>query len=99
MWIFFGLVWATFGAFGGMIANERGGDPLLGFIVGLLFGPLGLIAAFYLGDEVSREQKLIEAGDRKRCPTCSELVRPSAKLCRYCGHDFAALHLQVSDAA
>lgn len=26
--------------------------------------------------------------DNKECPRCAELVRPRAKVCRYCGHDF-----------
>lgn len=99
MWLFFGLVWLAFAATAAMIADLRGGPGGLGFILGFLLGPFGLIAAFYLGDEQSREQALIESGRRKPCPACAELVKPEAKVCRYCGHDFTALHLRRADAA
>lgn len=79
-----------------MIANLRGAPAPFGFVLGFLFGPFGLIAAFYLGDEEWREDALIERRRRKRCPDCAELVKPQARVCRYCRHDFAALDLSPS---
>ncbi len=30
-----------------------------------------------------------EIGQRKRCPRCAEVVRARARMCRFCGHEFA----------
>ena len=32
------------------------------------------------------EQQLISEG-MKKCPHCAELIKPDAKVCRYCGRD------------
>ncbi len=46
--------------------------------ISILLGPIGwLIAA------VSKE-------NLKKCPFCSESVKPDAKVCRYCGRDLPA---------
>jgi hypothetical protein len=92
-WFLAGVGSLFLGMIAALIASARGGDGILGFILGLLFGPFGIVAAFYLGDEKSRERKDIDLGYRKRCRDCAELVKTEARICKYCGCDFEALEL------
>ena len=35
----------------------------------------------------------------KKCPACAETVQPDAKVCRYCGHQFAELEAAPEPAS
>jgi len=72
-------------------ANIRGRSGIGWFFYALLFWPLALINLLIIPprqDVVDRY--LIEAGERRRCPHCLELVKPAATVCRYCGSTLAA---------
>ena len=84
------MFWIICGAVAAMIASSKGGSGVLGFIVGLLLGPLGIVAAFFLGGEEQKAAKELEAGIAKKCPRCAELVKPDALVCKHCGHEFEA---------
>lgn len=100
MWLYLAIaLWSLFGFAAAVIAEHRGSDAIGGFILGFLFGPFGLIFAYYMGDETMRENKLIEQGLKKRCPTCMEVAYREAKICPHCRHDFTALQLRASDRA
>lgn len=71
-----------------MIASSKGGSALIAFFVGLLFGPFGIIAAFFMGSESAVEAGKIAAGESKKCPRCAELVKTDAKVCKHCGNEF-----------
>ena len=45
------------------------------FLLGLLLGPLALVAA-------ALTSRL------KKCPSCAETIKHGAKVCRYCRHQF-----------
>lgn len=94
VWVVMGIVLALFGVTGSIIENDRGGGGFVGFVLGFLFGPFGLIWAYYSGDQGSIEARDIKAGRLKCCPDCAEAVRRSAIICRHCGHDFSALELK-----
>ena len=81
-----------------IIAHLRGGEGLLGFACGLFFGPLGIVAAIFLGDEQGRAAKRVRAGRAKKCPMCAEAVLAEALICRFCGHRFDR-ELVLNDAA
>ena len=38
---------------------------------------------------LARRQRSASAG-RQPCPYCAELIKPEAKVCRYCGRDLPA---------
>jgi hypothetical protein len=71
-----------------MIASSKGGSGVAGFFAGALLGPLGIVAAFFMGSEEGRAEKMLAGGGKKKCPQCAELVQADAKVCRYCQHSF-----------
>ncbi|MCB2050027.1 MAG: hypothetical protein KDE63_01235 [Novosphingobium sp.] len=87
--VFFGLVAMT-------IAEERGDAGLEGFFVGAIFGPIGVVIAYWLGDQEAKDIADVESGRRKVCPDCAELVRPQARVCRYCSHAFGPPPLELT---
>ena len=84
------VIWIAFGVLSAVVATGKGRDGCGWFLMGILLGPIGLIAAFVASPN---EEKVIESGERKRCPFCAELVRTEAIKCRFCGES-----LQRSDA-
>ena len=94
-WVLLFVLWLPFVIAGAQIGAQRGDDALSGALLGLFFGPIGLVIAFYLGDEASREARLIRLGERIRCPKCAALARPEASHCERCGQSIP-LELEVS---
>lgn len=84
------VLWLICGGISAMIASSKGGSGLIGFIVGFLLGPLGIVVAFFLGSEKGAAEKEVAGGTKKKCPRCAELVQPDALVCKHCGHEFAA---------
>ncbi|NBW11762.1 MAG: hypothetical protein EBR82_27395 [Caulobacteraceae bacterium] len=69
------LLWVACGAIGGVAANVRGWNVVVGILAGLLLGPLALLLFFVGG--------IIAAGG-KTCPECAEKIKAAAKVCRFC---------------
>ena len=64
IWILSALIAAAIGA--------KKGEGILGFIIGIIFGPLGVIFA------------LLSKGNRVKCPACKELINKDASRCPKC---------------
>lgn len=84
------ILWLICGGVAAMIASSKGGSGGLGFLVGVLLGPFGIIIAFFMGSENKLAEKQVAAGAKKKCPRCAELVQADAQVCRHCGHEFGA---------
>jgi hypothetical protein len=66
--------WLLCGIVAAMIGRRKGAG-CVGFVVGLILGPIGIIIA------------LVMKGNRKACPFCKELVNRDATVCPHCQKD------------
>lgn len=65
------LIWVViFGAFGAIV-GARGNARGTGMLLGILFGPIGILVSFALDK-------------RDRCPKCKSRVEPGAMICSKC---------------
>ena len=64
IWFFCGLV--------GALCGKYKGQPFLGFIIGLLLGPIGWLIILLSGDV------------RPKCEACREVIDPKATVCPHC---------------
>lgn len=62
----------VFGFIGSALGEHLKGRPVAGFWMGLLFGPLGLLALMIFSD------------GRKKCHTCGEPMQAKWKSCPHC---------------
>lgn len=70
------LVWVLC-AIAAAIIGSRKGEAGMGFILGALLGPFGVLFA------------LLSQGNRKPCPYCKELIRKEATVCPHCQKDLS----------
>ena len=65
------IIWIICGVIAGIIGTRKG-QRRSAFVIGFLFGPLGIVLA------------LVRKGDRRECPHCRELVHQEARACPHC---------------
>jgi hypothetical protein len=77
-------VCAVCGAIAALIARHRGWNPVLGFAIGLLAGPLGvagIVVASFL--DVKPNPKMYSTTQRY-CPACRAVMPWNELFCPYC---------------
>ncbi|GEM_PF-4770656 len=61
----------------------------MGLILGLVFGPIGLILVLMSGINAPQlELRGLKRGRLTKCPVCSRVVYAKEARCRFCGHEF-----------
>jgi len=70
------LILGLFFAIVAALIGSRKGQGGLGFILGLLFGPFGILIM------------LFTKGSRRECPYCKEIVKQDATVCPHCQREF-----------
>lgn len=72
------------------ISSKKGRGKVAAFILGFLFGPLGLLVVLILPkDQKKLEDEEFLAGRSCYCPSCGETVWSQAKKCRHCKADLS----------
>ncbi|MDT8383313.1 MAG: zinc ribbon domain-containing protein [Gammaproteobacteria bacterium] len=69
------LLWLLFGFASALVASSRGGRGFLYFIIGVIFGPFGLLFSFLAGP------------DKIECQFCKKTIREDATVCPHCQHE------------
>lgn len=67
----FFTLWFLCGIAAGLVGASKG-EGILGFIVGFVLGPIGLIGA------------ILSTGNKRRCTACRTYIDPKATLCPNC---------------
>ncbi len=75
------------GLVGALITSSKQGG-CAGFLLGFLFGPIGILIAAVMANQSQIRQ---DTNLRYPCPYCAELILRDAKVCRFCGRDVEPL--------
>ena len=95
MELFIGL-WLLCGVLAAVVGGAKGRSGCAWFIVGVLAGPLGLLAA--VGMPVVVQTENTDSGNFRKCPACAESIRREARLCKHCGHSLTDDELSAAEA-
>lgn len=68
--IFLGVLFVC-GIIAALIGSKKG-EGALGFFVGFIFGPIGILIT------------ILSRGNRQQCKNCKEIIHKKAIVCRHC---------------
>ena len=64
---------------GGVVMESKGRSKFVGEVLGMIFGPIGLMICFcFPKDEVAVAKRLSERGIKKKCSECGSLIDVNA---------------------
>jgi hypothetical protein len=81
------IIWLVCAVVSGSVGTRKGRTGL-GWVLGILLGPIGLIIIAVVPENTERvENTALLSGELKKCPYCAELIKRQANVCRYCGRE------------
>lgn len=72
------VIWVICAILSGTVGRGKGRTGL-GWFLGIILGPLGLLIVAVLPPG--------EGEGMKKCPYCAELVKAEARICKHCGKE------------
>jgi hypothetical protein len=85
------IIAGFFGFITGAIAQNKGRNAFVWAIFGFLLFIVALPLILVLPpDTAAIESKQLRSGNARKCPSCSELVKVQAVVCKHCGRDLPA---------
>jgi hypothetical protein len=81
---------ALLGLIPAMIARGKGRRFALWWVYGFLLFIVALPHALLLKPNVKQIEEQQAAQGLRKCPFCAEMIKPDARVCRYCGRDLPA---------
>lgn len=88
------IIWICFGIISAMIASNKGNSTFVGFLLGALLGPIGLLISWASSNNEEELRK--RKGENKKCPYCAEYVKDDAIVCKHCGRTLRTNEPQMS---
>ncbi len=82
------LVAALIGLIPAYIAQKKGRSFFPWWIYGALLFIVALPHAILIKPNLPQMERAALDSGYKKCPRCAEMVKPNAKICRFCGHNF-----------
>lgn len=84
------ILWIICAIASGIVGHSKS-RPILGWVLGIFLGFVGLIITALLPTNQKRKEIIaVKSGDLKKCPSCCELIKNDAVVCRYCGKEISA---------
>lgn len=93
------IIWFMCGMIGAAIMSARSHSSATGFVLGVIFGPLGVLIASVLAlqpAQAANTAEMMGQQDRRPCPHCAEMIMRDAKVCRFCGREVEPLPKPIS---
>lgn len=87
------IIAVVLGLIPAFIAKSKGRDFILWWVYGFALFIVALIHSLCMKPN---EQALLDEG-MKKCPFCAEMIKPDAKVCRYCGRDLPEKKVAVEN--
>jgi hypothetical protein len=83
------ILWVILAVIIGFANHSRGNGFITGFLLSFILSPLvGLIIIVLTKkNEEKLEKRMVNTGKMRKCSHCAEIIKPDAKICRFCGKE------------